>query len=77
LEQAGAAVELVVRGPAPAGLSADAVAEMVGLTAAANLRPDGALAAALDVGEPPSADGPLGRFAGAWLASLRSGARAA
>jgi secretion/DNA translocation related CpaE-like protein len=73
LQAAGVPVELVVRGPAPAGLSVAAVEEMIGMAAVASLRPDGGLAAALDVGEPVPASGPLGRFAADWVSARRAG----
>jgi secretion/DNA translocation related CpaE-like protein len=43
---------LVVRGPAPAGLPAEAVAEALGLPLVGQLRSEAAVAAALDRGEP-------------------------
>jgi secretion/DNA translocation related CpaE-like protein len=46
-------LRLVVRGPAPTGLPAEAVAEALALPLAGQIRPEPGLAAALDRGEPP------------------------
>jgi septum formation inhibitor-activating ATPase MinD len=43
---------LVVRGPAPSGLAAEAVADVLGLPLAGELRSEPGVAAALDRGEP-------------------------
>jgi secretion/DNA translocation related CpaE-like protein len=45
---------LVVRGPAPGGLAADAMGEALNLPVAALLRPEPGLAAAMERGEPPA-----------------------
>jgi secretion/DNA translocation related CpaE-like protein len=52
LDELVADQRLVVRGPAPTGLPADAVAEALELPLAGELRPEPAVAAALDRGEP-------------------------
>ena len=46
-------LRVVVRGPAPTGLSGQAVARELGVPLAGQLRPEPRLAAALDRGEPP------------------------
>ncbi len=58
-------LRLVVRGPAPTGLPAEAVADLLGLPLAAALSPEPGLAAALDRGEAAAIRprGALGRFA--------------
>jgi secretion/DNA translocation related CpaE-like protein len=53
LEPYAADIALVVRGPAPTGLPADAVADSLGLPLAGELRPEPGLAAALDRGDGP------------------------
>ena len=64
-------VRLVVRGPAPSGLSGEEVARVLGLPLAAYLREEPALAAALERGEPPgSRNGPLSKACGSLLAEL-------
>jgi secretion/DNA translocation related CpaE-like protein len=64
LESLGARVELVVRGPAPSGLPAEAVADSLGLALLAEMRAQPGLAEALERGEPPgrSGRGPLARL---------------
>ena len=55
-------LRVVVRGPAPSGLSADEVARVLGLPLAASLREEPALAQALEHGEPPGGrGGPLSK----------------
>jgi secretion/DNA translocation related CpaE-like protein len=65
-------VRLVVRGPAPAGLSAQTVAESLGLPLAGSLRPEPGLAGALERGEPPtrSGRGPLAKLCRSLLDDL-------
>jgi hypothetical protein len=72
-----APLRLVVRGPAPTGVSAAMVADSVGLPLSAELRAEPRLASALDRGEPPalSGRGPLARFAARVLTDLTTGAR--
>ncbi len=67
-----ASVRLVVRGPAPTGLTANAIASVLGLPIIAELRPEPGLAASLDRGEPPGLRirGPLARAAGAILTEV-------
>jgi secretion/DNA translocation related CpaE-like protein len=62
-------VQVVVRGPAPADLSAAAVAQGLGLPLAGELRPEPRLAAALERGHPPGIRprGPLGAFCARYL----------
>lgn len=69
-------VRVVVRGPAPTGLDGRTVASSLGLPLAGQLRPDTDLAAALDLGESPLADGdgPLAGFCTRFLADLRADA---
>lgn len=57
-------VRLVVRGPAPAGLSATSVSHTLGVPLLGWLAPDSRLAAAYERGEPParSGRGPLARL---------------
>ncbi len=52
LEQVVADQRLVVRGPAPSGLCADAVADALGLPLAGEIRWEPAVSAAMDRGEP-------------------------
>jgi hypothetical protein len=61
LESHAAEVGVVVRGPAPTGLTAEEVADALGLPLLGELRPEPGLAARLDRGEPPAnrARGPL------------------
>lgn len=72
VRQRTADVRVVVRGPAPAGLPADVIAEALGLPLAAELRPEPGLAKALESGELPAAGrrSPLARFADAALRDL-------
>lgn len=65
-------VRVVVRGPAPAGLPAQAVAEALGLPLAGELRPEPRLAADLERGVPPGRSGrsPLRRFSDRLVAEL-------
>jgi secretion/DNA translocation related CpaE-like protein len=65
-------IRLVVRGPSPAGLSATAVADAVGLPLTARCAAEPGLAAALDRGEPPGSRrrGPLARTCRHLLADL-------
>jgi secretion/DNA translocation related CpaE-like protein len=53
LESLAADVSLVVRGPAPTGLPAEAVADSLGLPLAGELKPEPGLPAALDRGDVP------------------------
>jgi len=53
VEPYAADVALIVRGPAPTGLPADAVADAIGLPLAGELRPEPGLAASLDRGDVP------------------------
>ncbi|MGZ4626240.1 MAG: septum site-determining protein Ssd [Kineosporiaceae bacterium] len=64
-------VGLVVRGPAPTGLTADAVADAIGLPLAGELRAEPGLAAALDRGEVPPIRprGPLAALSARLLSS--------
>jgi secretion/DNA translocation related CpaE-like protein len=50
-------VRLVVRGPAPAGLTGELVADTLGLPLAGWLRPEPGLARTLERGDPPAASG--------------------
>lgn len=65
-------VRVVVRGPAPGGLTADAVATSLALPLAASLRAEPGIAEALERGEPPGrrARGPLARFCERFLAEI-------
>lgn len=65
-------LRVVVRGPAPAGLSSRDVAAALELPLAGVLRPEPGLAAALERGEPPGARGrgPLTDFCGGFLDRL-------
>lgn len=65
-------VRLVVRGPAPSGLPADVIADSLGLPLAGELRPETALAEALERGEPPARTGrgPLAEFSSRFLDSV-------
>ena len=62
-------VRLLVRGPAPSGLDADTVADVLGIPLAGQIRPEPGLAAALERGDPPGRRqrGPLGTFCNAFL----------
>jgi secretion/DNA translocation related CpaE-like protein len=64
-------VRVVVRGPAPADLGASAVAELLELPLAGELRPEPRLASGLERGQPPGdrSRGPLGRFCARLLAA--------
>lgn len=57
-------VRVVVRGPAPSGLQADKIAEVMGLPLVGFLRPEPGLAAAAERGDAParSGRGPLAQF---------------
>jgi secretion/DNA translocation related CpaE-like protein len=72
-------LRLVVRGPAPSGLPADAVAGALGLPLAGYLRAEPGLAAAQERGEPPTRGGrgPLAQFCDRFLDLVTAGARAA
>jgi secretion/DNA translocation related CpaE-like protein len=65
-------VRVVVRGPAPSGLTGDLVAESLGLPLAGWLRPEPGLGRSLERGEPPavSGRGPLAELSRALLGSL-------
>lgn len=65
-------VRLVVRGPAPGGLDAAAVAAALALPLAGWLRPEPGLATGFERGEPPGwrSRGPLARFCSRFLAGL-------
>jgi secretion/DNA translocation related CpaE-like protein len=75
LEPSAADICVVVRGPAPTGLPAAAVADMLGLPIAGELRPEPGLAAALDRGDVPpiTMRGPLAALSVRLLASALSG----
>jgi secretion/DNA translocation related CpaE-like protein len=67
----GVAVQLVVRGPAPSGLSARDVASTLGLPLLHAMKPEPGLSARLDRGTPPGAGrGPLATGARAVLDEL-------
>lgn len=73
LDEIGGAVadvRLLVRGPSPAGLTAEDVAAAVGVPSFAEVRPEPGLAAALDRGEPVASAGrsPLRAWATALIA---------
>ncbi len=72
-------LRVVVRGPAPGGLSADLVADSLGLPLAGELRAEPGLAAALERGDPPAARGrgPLAEFCLAFLTEFAPRRRAA
>jgi secretion/DNA translocation related CpaE-like protein len=73
----GAALRLVVRGPAPGGLTPADVSRALGLPLLAAMRPQPGLAGALDRGQPPGrARGPLAVAARQVLAVLHDGAAA-
>ncbi|TWP51421.1 hypothetical protein FKR81_14470 [Lentzea tibetensis] len=66
-------LRLVVRGPAPGGLRADQVAEVVGIPLLTQMRPEPGLAAALDRGAFPNSNhGPLAAAARAILKELNA-----
>jgi secretion/DNA translocation related CpaE-like protein len=75
LERFAGDLAVVVRGPAPTGLSAGTVAETLGLPLAGDLRPEPGLAAALDRGDVPPVRprGPLAGLATRLLASTLQG----
>lgn len=62
-------VRAVVRGPAPSELSADLIAQSLGLPLAGQIRPEAGLAAAMDRGEAParSGRGSLADFCASYL----------
>lgn len=70
-------VRLVVRGPAPSGLTAAHVVRALGLPLAGDLRPEPGLDAALERGEPPGRRprSPLGVLCGRLLDDLLAGGR--
>ena len=71
----GAVLRLVVRGPAPGGLTPADVSRALGLPLLAAMRPQPGLAGALDRGQPPGrARGPLAVAARQVLAALHEGA---
>ncbi|MEP6695813.1 MAG: septum site-determining protein Ssd [Pseudonocardiales bacterium] len=72
-------LRLVVRGPAPAGLSSRDIATALQLRLEGVLRPEPGIAGALERGEPPGARGrgPLAQFCAAFLDRLDRPARAA
>jgi len=72
-------VRVVVRGPSPAGLTAQDVSEALGLPLAGTLRPEPGLAAALERGEAPArrGRGPLARLCAALLDEFTAPAGAA
>ena len=63
-------LRLLVRGPAPAGLDAQVVAEIVGLPLAGSVRAEPGLDAALEYGDVPRPRGPLRRFCREYLDEL-------
>ncbi len=65
-------LELVVRGPAPSGLSAEDIADALALPLAGSMRAEPQLAATLERGDPPGARtrGPLARLCDRLVASL-------
>jgi secretion/DNA translocation related CpaE-like protein len=67
-------IRLVVRGPAPTGLSAEAVADALVLPLAGQVRPEPGLAAALDRGLAPPLRprGPLARLCRGLVSDLRA-----
>lgn len=75
-------VRLVVRGPSPSGLQAEAIADVIGLPLAGFLRAEPGLAAATERGDAParSGRGPLAQFSRRFLEhdlGLRAGRDAA
>ncbi|MGH3326987.1 MAG: septum site-determining protein Ssd [Streptomycetales bacterium] len=72
-------LRLVVRGPAPSGLSGKDVAASLGLPLAGEIRPEPELSRALERGEPPArrGRGPLAAFCRSFLHELPMGRRAA
>ena len=78
LTEHASAVQVVVRGPAPGGVSVDEVARAVGLPLLAAMRPEPGLARALERGLAPGRPrGPLAGAARAVLAEVRGAASAA
>lgn len=72
-EHGGGAVGLVVRGPAPGGVTPDEVATALGLPLIATMRPEPGLARALERGTAPGRrHGPLAAAATAVLDALRT-----
>jgi secretion/DNA translocation related CpaE-like protein len=71
LEPYAADIALVVRGPAPTGLPAEAVADSLGLPLVGELRPEPGLATALDRGDVPPirGRGPLSALAARLVAA--------
>lgn len=71
-------LRVVVRGPAPAGLSADLVAASLGLPLVGHLRAEPGLAQAQERGEPPTLrrNSPLAGFCGRFLDTLALGVAA-
>ncbi len=67
-------VRVVVRGPSPAGLPIQVVAEAMELPLAGTMRAEPGLAAALERGEPPTrrGRGPLAEFCQGFLGSLEA-----
>jgi secretion/DNA translocation related CpaE-like protein len=63
-------LRLVVRGPAPGGLKAEAIAESLRLPLAGAMAADRRLAAAIERGEPPGGGGPLNAFCARFLGGL-------
>lgn len=65
-------LRVLVRGPAPAGLPAEALADSLGLPLAGFLRAEPGIAAALERGQPPGrrSRGPLASFCTAFLSDL-------
>ncbi|MGH3098694.1 MAG: septum site-determining protein Ssd [Streptosporangiales bacterium] len=72
-------LRLLVRGPAPSGLTADVAATSLGLPLAGFVRREPGIEAALDRGEPPTGRGrsPLASFCQRFLESLTDARRAA
>ncbi len=72
LDAVAADLAVVVRGPAPSGLSAEAVADALGLPLAGHLKPEQGLAAALDRGDVPPLRprGPLATLSARLLAAV-------
>lgn len=71
-------VRLVVRGPAPSGLTGEAVAEALGLPLAGFVKAEPGIATALERGEPPGrrSRGPLARLCGGLLDDILGAAAA-
>jgi len=67
-------VRLLVRGPAPAGMHAQVIAEVVGLPLAGSVRAEPGLDVALEHGDLPRPRGPLRRFCRQYLNDLRAAA---